>query len=97
MKIDFDNYNPDKTNCLYYEQIKVVKRYCGSYYHTPDNTFKRLSEVWKHYDIPKDYIKELFKNLDKIQLRNSEYFPALKVGVIPKYVGFNIEPKNTST
>lgn len=98
MKIDFKTYNPFKLHeCPFYDQIKIVTRNITYRYYTPDGKFEYLSHVCKHYNIPKNDAKHLYKNLDKIQLKNSEYFPILKIGVIPKYVGFTYEQKHTST
>lgn len=98
MKIDFSNQHLNIPECPYYKDIKVhtPKRKVHNFI-TPLGSFSQYFIITNKIGIPILEIKSIFKNIDKPMLYNSKYFKDLKVGIIPKYVGFKYETNYTST
>ncbi len=85
-------------DCPYYKDIIVHSR-LRTYVRlsTPDMQFNSFSKLANYYDMTIAEVHRIFDNTDKPILHNSVYFPDLKVGVVPKYIGFKNDTYYTGT
>jgi len=100
MKIDFKNNNAHLIVpfCEYYDKIVIhARRVKNTRLSTPDHDFVSFRNMARHYDMPIVELKYIFNHLDEPSLSNSPYFPQLKVGVVPKYIGFKDATYYTGT